>query len=204
MLNIRAIGIMLAIAGSGPAFAAPMKTVGAQGDDGSKIVCKRIVPTGSLVAGRVVCRSKAMWKSGVETKADRGRDEDPLVLEAGVGQAIQVGSAKWDTLPPLKEKAAHLPYSRLVPAVEDILRKGECQIPGQSPKTFDIVVPFAVLVEPDGKANQVLVPADTCAPIGSLVGMVALSRARRGDYLPTNESKARWYSSSINFTVSGS
>ena len=200
MLTIRALGLALAIGGSGPALAAPPK---AAADDGSKIVCKRIVPTGSVVVGSVICRSKAMWKSGVESRADRNRDEQPLPLNAAVGQTIQVGSAKWETLPPLKEKEAHLPYSRLIPTVENMLRKGECKMPGQTAKSFDIVVPFAVLVEPDGKASRVLVPEEVCAPVGTLAGLVALSRARRGDYLPTNEPKARWYASSINFTVTG-
>jgi hypothetical protein len=200
MFDIRAIGIALAVVGTAPAIAISAQ---AKVDDSTKIVCKRVAPTGSLVADKVVCRSKSMWKSGVEGRADRNRIEQPLVLEAGEGQAIQAGSAKWETLPPLKERPAHLPYSRLIPTVEEMLRKGECQMPGQTPKSFDIVVPFAVLVEPDGKATRVLIPEETCAPVGTLVGLVALSRARRGDFLPTNEPKARWYSSSINFTVSG-
>ena len=197
-----ALGLGIALATVVPAQAAP--SVSADGED-SRVVCRRVIPTGSLTATAKICRSEDRWKRGLDDKPgiDPGDDEQLLSFDGlpASGQLLQVGSAKWDSLPRLDERPTYLPYTLLIDSVEEMLRKKECVLPDQSARSFDIEVPFAVLVEPDGSANRVLVGQVNCAPLESLVGMTALARARRGDFKPTGEAKPRWYGSRINFTL---
>jgi hypothetical protein len=85
--------------------------------------------------------------------------------------------------------------------VERILESKQCTIPGQRPKSFDITVPFAVLVGPDGKASRVLVSDMGCAPLETLVGETAFTRSERGDFAPASSTKPRWYKSSLNIAL---
>jgi hypothetical protein len=67
---------MLLIALSTPAFAeAPQAK--ADNKDDNRVVCRREVPIGSLIASRKVCLTKAQW----EERATRGNDEARRQME---------------------------------------------------------------------------------------------------------------------------
>ena len=67
---------MLLIALSTPAFAANPKSQADNKDD-NRVVCRREVPIGSLIASRKVCLTKAQW----EERATRGNDEARRQME---------------------------------------------------------------------------------------------------------------------------
>jgi hypothetical protein len=115
--------------------------------------------------------------------------------------AIDVGTAAWNRLPPLRAKQQDLNHGLLVAAVERILKSKQCAIPGQSPRTFDINVPYAVLIGPNGEANRVLVADTGCAPLELLVGETAIARSRRGDFKTVRTAKPRWYASSLSLSM---
>ena len=181
MLKLSGVAAVLAFGCAGAALAdvAPMSA----GDHG-RVVCRRVVATGSLMAKETLCRPETAWKRGADgnTKAEREYWEEILPQAKTAGESIETGMAKWDKLPALKAKPGHLPYSQLVESVEKILRRKECQLPGQSPKAFDIEVPYAVLMAPDGKVQRVLVSQMNCPALESLVGFTVLARAERGDF----------------------
>lgn len=118
-----------------------------------------------------------------------------------LAQDVDVGLVNWSKLPALKEKASRLDYADLALRVETLLQTGDCNIPRQSPKRFDITVPYAVLVEPNGKIARVVVSRMNCTGIEMLVGQAVLARADAGDFLPTGEAKPRWYASALNFNL---
>ena len=60
---------MLLIALGAPAFAADTKTASAKDDN--RVICRREVPVGSLIASRKVCLTKSQW----EERATRGNEE---------------------------------------------------------------------------------------------------------------------------------
>lgn len=126
-----------------------------------------------------------------------------LTLAASPVQAqnVDVGKVNWSKLPALKEKPSRLDYAQLADRVEKVLSTENCQIKGASPQRFDITVPYAVLVEPNGKASRIVVAQMNCAGIETLVGEAVLARSDVGDFLPTGEAKARWYVSALNFTL---
>ena len=60
---------MLLIVLSTPAFAADNKAASAKDDN--RVICRREVPIGSLIASRKICLTKAQW----EERATRGNEE---------------------------------------------------------------------------------------------------------------------------------
>ncbi|HYD36898.1 MAG TPA: hypothetical protein VEA60_04755, partial [Allosphingosinicella sp.] len=113
-----------------------------------------------------------------------------LLATAGGPVQVDVGRADWDSMPPLKVER-RLPTADMVGQVERILLSGECSLAGQTARRFDITVPYAVLVEPDGGARRVVVAETGCAPLESYVGLVVLTMADAGDFRSSGEAKAR-------------
>jgi hypothetical protein len=114
---------------------------------------------------------------------------------------VQVGTAKWDKLPSLKTRPGNIPYERLANGLEEILKSGQCAMPGQTARFFDVTVPFAVLVEPNGKASRILVADMKCRPLEEMIGSLTQRRAERGDFVATGQSKPRWYASKVSIAV---
>lgn len=123
-----------------------------------------------------------------------------LLLGAASGPIqVDVGRAEWDKMPSLKVDR-RLPTAEMVGQVEAMLTSGKCAMKGQTARKFDITVPYAVLVEPDGGARRVVVAETGCAPLESYVGLVVLTMADQGDFRSAGQDRARWYSSELNFT----
>jgi len=112
---------------------------------------------------------------------------------------VDVGRAEWDKMPPLRVER-RLPTAAMVGQVEKILMSGQCSMDGQTARRFDITIPYAVLVEPDGGARRVVVGETGCAPLESYFGLVVLTMADQGDFRSSGQARARWYSSELNFT----
>jgi hypothetical protein len=125
-----------------------------------------------------------------------------MMLSAAATEVrVDVGRANWDALPQLEATDRRLPYETMVERVEQMLKSGECSVLGQQPERFDITVPYAVLVEPDGSASRVVVAESGCAPLESYVGRLVHERARLGDFKRSGADRTRWYASKINFTL---
>lgn len=122
-----------------------------------------------------------------------------LLLGSGGPVQVDVGRADWDKMPAL-DVERRLPTAAMVGQVEKILTDGGCALEGQTARRFDITVPYAVLVEPDGGAKRVVVGETGCAPLESYVGLVVLTMAEAGDFRSSGSAKARWYASELNFT----
>jgi hypothetical protein len=114
---------------------------------------------------------------------------------------VDVGRANWKALPALKAAPRAFPTSTMVEKVEQLLESGACRLSGQSARRFDVTVPYAALVEPDGTLRQVVVAETGCAELETYVGRVVIAMADDGDLVRTGEPKARWYSSEINFNL---
>lgn len=122
-----------------------------------------------------------------------------LAAPAGA-QTVEVGRADWSALPRI-ENAREIPMAGLVGRVEEMLRSKACTLSGQTADRFDITVPYAILLEPDGSTKRVVVAETGCTPLETMVGEVALLRARSGHFRPARGGKARWYAHEINFTL---
>ena len=114
---------------------------------------------------------------------------------------VDVGKVKLDSLPPLKRTERLLPTPNMVGVVENLLAKGSCRISGQTAKKFDIDVPYAVLVQPDGGAKRVVVSDIGCPALESYTGLLVLEMAKQGEFKASGTSKARWYGDTLNYNL---
>ncbi|HEY1606258.1 MAG TPA: hypothetical protein VGF77_11760 [Allosphingosinicella sp.] len=112
---------------------------------------------------------------------------------------VDVGHADWRALPALKQVNRALPTPEMVQKVEQMLVSGDCHIRGQSPARFDITVPYAVQVNPDGTASHVVVGEMGCPALESYAGLIVLELARQGDFHASAAGEPKWYASSLNF-----
>src|SRR5688572_15545846 len=106
---------------------------------------------------------------------------------------------RWEALPPVKMKATELDVPLLNDWAEEILKSGECNVPGMRPTKFDIDQPYAVLVEPNGKVQRIVVGDAGCAGLNTLLGSTVHAWAQAGKYRPTGASEPRWYRGRIAF-----
>ncbi len=188
----------LALAQTGSATA----TAAAPSAAKSKVVCRDVVPTGTIMRPSTICMTKAAWnKSARDRDADDDYSRESMTLDfPSDSDALQTGTAQWDKLPPLNAKG-RVPYLQLVLGVREAFRTNACALPGQTAKSFDITVRYAVQLDPNGTARRVVVEDSGCATVNALVGLTTMARSKRGDFAPTGAAKARWYADSINFTL---
>jgi hypothetical protein len=124
-----------------------------------------------------------------------------LLGSAAPGVQVDVGRANWRTMPPLKAARRDLPTPDMVGRVQDMLASGQCRLEGQTPHRFDVTIPYAVLVQPDGQLQRVVVGESGCTALETYVGEVVLAMAGAGDFKPTGEPGARWFSGAVNFNL---
>lgn len=112
---------------------------------------------------------------------------------------VDVGKVDLATLPALENSGPEVPTRAMVERVERILASGHCKIRGNTSRRFDIDVPFALLLEEDGSASQVVVSDLGCPELETFAGIVALEMANRRYLQPAGEAKGQWYGSILNF-----
>ena len=93
-----------------------------------------------------------------------------------------------------------MPHADLNHRVEKVLSDKRCTIDGQTKNRFDIVVPYAVLIDSAGKPEKVVVKDIGCEPIERLVGEIGSELANAGDFKVAHSSGTRWYVSEAYFT----
>jgi len=122
-----------------------------------------------------------------------------LLAAAGPAVQVDVGRANWSAMPPLRAERRDLPTTEMIGRVQAMLASGQCSLPGQNEHRFDLSIPYAVLVEPDGRAARVVVAESGCRPLETYVGRIVIAMSDAGDFKRTGESGARWFSSAVDF-----
>ncbi|MFL6732003.1 MAG: hypothetical protein ACJ8EH_13420 [Sphingomicrobium sp.] len=126
-----------------------------------------------------------------------------LSLAATTAVPVEVGRFDPARFPNAKKVERRIPHAELVRRVDHIIADKQCTIAGANKAQYDIVVPYAVRMEPDGSASKVVVKDLGCAPIETLVGQVANELIRAGDFRPSHEDGERWYVSEVYFAHGG-
>lgn len=128
-----------------------------------------------------------------------GGDPQPMPVSAAI--QVDVGHTDWSKMAPLKAVARDLPNATMVARVEEMFAKGECAIPGQKARHFDVNIPYGVLVSPNGTVERIVVNDTGCRPLETYVGQILLARAQLGDFRSSGGAKSRWYAGTINFNL---
>ena len=180
------------------ALAAPAQAA----NDGSKVVCREILPVGTILRKQLVCMDRAAWNKTV----DQRREKDDFSREylrlkqPARPDMVQLGKANWDKLPPLMAKGK-VPYVQLATQAQEFLRKGTCTIPGQSSNKFDIDIRYGAMFDEQGQISRVLVEDSKCEMLNALAGLTVLARAERGDFKGGKRSAGTWYADHLNLTL---
>ena len=122
-----------------------------------------------------------------------------LVSAPAAAQTVQTGRGEFQKFPQLKKKNIPLDLNRLIAWTSDILAKGECKLKGQRAEKFDIDVPYAALVEPDGTVRRIIIAEMGCPPLETMVGSTVVEMVKRGDVKPTGQEQAYWFGDRIAF-----
>jgi hypothetical protein len=126
-----------------------------------------------------------------------------LALSAATSVPVEVGRFDQTQFPNAKKVERRIPQAELVRRVDKIMAAKQCTFPGQDKDKYDIVVPYAVLLEPDGQAAKIVVKDTGCEPIEILVGQVANELIKGGDFRKNHNDVERWYVSEVYFTHGG-
>ncbi len=114
---------------------------------------------------------------------------------------VDVGMFEPEDFPEMVRLERYMPHGEMVTRVERMIADGRCTLTGATARRFNIVVPFALLMEPDGTPNSVVVKESGCADLETLVGQIVLAQLERGDFVPSHEEGDRWYVSEVAFAL---
>jgi hypothetical protein len=127
-----------------------------------------------------------------------------LLQPSGAGTAdIEVNVGRFDAseFPELIRLERRMPEAEMVTRVEAMLSDGRCTIDGAHDRRFNIVVPFAILMDADGTPDTVVVHEAGCTALETLVGQIVLAQLERGDFRPQHQEGERWYVSEMGFAM---
>jgi hypothetical protein len=112
---------------------------------------------------------------------------------------IFVGRFDPADFPNAQKVERRMPHAAMNSRVEDILAN-DCKLPGQSKIKYNITVPYAVLLDPAGKAQKVVVKDISCPSMEKLVGQIGSQLATHGDFKVVHSEGERWYVSDVYFS----
>lgn len=124
-----------------------------------------------------------------------------LLAAATPGGGIPVEVGRWDPadFPALEIRERRLPHADMNLRVQQMFEAGTCRIDGQTKRSFDITIPYAVLLAGDGKLHKVAVGEVGCRALEKLVGQIVVAQARRGDFASRHGGAPRWYGHELAF-----
>jgi hypothetical protein len=114
---------------------------------------------------------------------------------------VNVGRFEPSEFPELIRLERRMPEAEMVTRVEAMLSDGRCTIEGAHDRRFNIVVPFAILMDADGTPDTVVVHEAGCTALETLVGQIVIAQLARGDFRPQHREGERWYVSEMGFAL---
>ena len=114
---------------------------------------------------------------------------------------VNVGRFDPSEFPEVVRLDRRMPEAEMVTRVEAMLTDGRCTIEGAHDRRFNIVVPFAILMQADGTPDTVVVHEAGCVALETLVGRIVLAQLARGDFRPQHAEGERWYVSEVGFAM---
>ncbi|HEX8194331.1 MAG TPA: hypothetical protein VF552_15670 [Allosphingosinicella sp.] len=127
----------------------------------------------------------------------------PAATPAAIQVDVDVDVGRFDPadFPELIRLDRRMPEDEMHRRVEAMIADGRCTLEGATQRRFNIVVPFAILMRPDGAPQEVVVHEAGCEALETLVGQIVLAQLRRGDFRPQHRDGERWYVSELGFAM---
>ena len=112
---------------------------------------------------------------------------------------VETGVTEWSKLPKVKKRDRALELSPMIDWTQKALASGECKIKGMNERKFDVDVPYAVLVEPNGTVKRIVIAETGCSSLNTLIGSTIFDWVQKGDFKPTGEDEPLWFGDRIAF-----
>lgn len=123
-----------------------------------------------------------------------------LLLSApAAAQTVQVADSDWSNLPQLRHVSNNHLDSLMLAGVHDVIRRGDCELPGQGRHNVDLTVPFATQIGKDGKVSQLVLKRLNCPTVEGIVAGALLEMLNGGDYKPVVYNQTGWYQGEFSF-----
>ena len=90
----------------------------------------------------------------------------------------------------------------MVNRLERMMLDGQCSFEGQRPRRFSIDINYAVMLDSQGNATQIVVEDVGCRPLELMVGQIAAGIVRGGHIRTAPPAEPTLYASRINFNLS--
>ena len=126
-----------------------------------------------------------------------------LLLAAANSAPIEVGKFDPAAFPSAIKVDRRIPQAELIERADRIMKSGRCSFPGQKVDRYSITVPYAVLIEPSGNVDKLVVKEVGCPELELLTGQVANELAKARDFRPTKTAAAQWYVSEVDYAHGG-
>lgn len=116
---------------------------------------------------------------------------------------VEVNVGRFDPadFPAIIRLDRRMPENEMHRRVEAMIADGRCRIEGASERRFNIVVPFAILMQANGTPDEVVIHEAGCEALEMLVGQIVVAQLGRGDFRPQHEAGERWYVSELGFAM---
>ena len=114
---------------------------------------------------------------------------------------VDVGRFDPADFPELIRIERRMPENEMHRRVEAMIADGRCTLEGATERRFNIVVPFAILMQANGTPETVVVHEAGCEALEILVGQIVLAQLQRGDFRPQHQEGERWYVSELGFAM---
>ena len=113
---------------------------------------------------------------------------------------VEIGHGKFEALPQVTLERP-LPTADMVLRAERIFASGKCRNLALKATAFDITIPYAIELSPDGTTRHVIIADRGCPELESIVGQAVVQLAGMGDYKGKAGSQTRWVGGEINFNL---
>ena len=124
-------------------------------------------------------------------------------VPAASATRVEVADGNWSFLPPMRQRGNDNINNEALVRINEIVWKGDCTLPGQQGKTYDVRLSFAAHFTPQGTLDRVVMNRLNCPEIEGLLGGVLLEMLEAGDYKPTRHNPEGWYRGELSFGGKG-
>ena len=117
---------------------------------------------------------------------------------------FDIGEGDWASYPALRTKAEDLPIGAMMARMETIISERQCAFRGQRADAFDVTVPWAMEIGPNGRVSRVIIADMGCRPLEEYVATLIQRMTNAGGVRIRGESRPGRYGSDFNFTLANS
>lgn len=117
-------------------------------------------------------------------------------------QTIESATGDWSDIPVMSQLSGRSIDTGAVAALSELVRRGQCTLPGQHGRDVDMNVPFLVLFNDNGSVDRLVVHSLGCPRAEGMVAWGLLRLIRAGGFTPPGHRRQGWFRGEVGFSFS--